>query len=111
MSSQADTDSDSDSDDDASDHEHETDDSDDDLSSFDNDEASPLEKPASGSTQSATTVPPPPEYSHSPFAFPVRLARPTYREVSREALTAIDPELADVPIEYIRDGLRGQGTG
>ncbi|KAG6832192.1 hypothetical protein H0H87_002302 [Tephrocybe sp. NHM501043] len=37
---------------------------------------------------------------------PRTLARPPYAEVSREAIVAAAPELADVPAEYIRRGLR-----
>jgi hypothetical protein len=34
------------------------------------------------------------------------LARPPFLEVSREAIMAVAPELANVPAEYIRRGLR-----
>ncbi|KAF8909686.1 hypothetical protein CPB84DRAFT_1673367 [Gymnopilus junonius] len=37
---------------------------------------------------------------------PRTLARPPFAEVSREAIVAIAPELANVPPEYIRRGLR-----
>ncbi|KAG6851850.1 hypothetical protein C0991_005501 [Blastosporella zonata] len=37
---------------------------------------------------------------------PRTLARPPYAEVSRQAIAAAAPELADVPAEYIRRGLR-----
>ncbi|GLB39721.1 putative homolog of CLP1 of Coprinus cinereus and of Schizophyllum commune [Lyophyllum shimeji] len=37
---------------------------------------------------------------------PRTLARPPFAEVSRDAITAVAPELANVPAEYIRRGLR-----
>ncbi|KAF8961868.1 hypothetical protein BDZ97DRAFT_1663695 [Flammula alnicola] len=37
---------------------------------------------------------------------PRTLARPPFAEVSREAIMAVAPELANVPAEYIRRGLR-----
>ena len=37
---------------------------------------------------------------------PRTLARPSFNEVSREAIMAVAPELANVPPEYIRRGLR-----
>jgi hypothetical protein len=37
---------------------------------------------------------------------PRTLARPPFLEVSREAIMAVSPELANVPAEYIRRGLR-----
>ncbi|KAG6909322.1 hypothetical protein DXG01_001121 [Tephrocybe rancida] len=37
---------------------------------------------------------------------PRTLARPHYAEVSRDAIAAVAPELAEVPAEYIRRGLR-----
>ena len=37
---------------------------------------------------------------------PRTLARPSFVEVSREAIMAVAPELANVPAEYIRRGLR-----
>ena len=37
---------------------------------------------------------------------PRTLARPPFLEVSREAIIAVAPELANVPAEYIRRGLR-----
>lgn len=108
-SSSLDSDSDSDSDsgsDDGSQH-----DDSDDLSTDDgSDIVESASEKSTPTTTEAATLPPPPHYSHSPFAFPVRLARPVYREVSTQALAAIEPELADVPIEYIRDGLSAQGA-
>ena len=40
---------------------------------------------------------------------PRHLARPDYREVSRDIITAIDSELAGVPLDYIREGLEITG--
>ena len=40
---------------------------------------------------------------------PRHLARPDYKEVSRETLAAIDPELSKAPIEYIQQGLTALG--
>ena len=37
---------------------------------------------------------------------PRTLARPAFLEVSHEAIVAVAPELANVPTEYIRRGLR-----
>ncbi|KAG5654140.1 hypothetical protein H0H81_006851 [Sphagnurus paluster] len=37
---------------------------------------------------------------------PPTLSRPAYAEVSRDAIIAVAPELAEVPAEYIRRGLR-----
>jgi len=39
---------------------------------------------------------------------PRTLSRPQYSEVSRESITAVAPELANVPAEYIRRGLRAR---
>jgi hypothetical protein len=43
------------------------------------------------------------------LALPRELQRPAFREVSRTALTAIDGEPADVPIQYLQDKLRDFG--
>ena len=40
---------------------------------------------------------------------PRHLARPDYKDISRETLAAIDPELAKAPIEYIQQGLAALG--
>lgn len=40
---------------------------------------------------------------------PRHLARPDYREVSRDIITTIDSELAGVPLDYIREGLEITG--
>lgn len=39
---------------------------------------------------------------------PRNLARPAFAEVERSAIAAIAPELASVPMEYIRNHLAGQ---
>ena len=44
----------------------------------------------------------------STVQLPRTLARPPFAEVSREAIIAVAPELANVPPEYIRRGLRPQ---
>ncbi|KAL6298486.1 hypothetical protein BKA93DRAFT_744018 [Sparassis latifolia] len=41
---------------------------------------------------------------------PSRLGRPTFHEVSREAMTAIDPDLGEAPMQYIRDNLEAVGA-
>ncbi|KAF8523778.1 hypothetical protein BU17DRAFT_43611 [Hysterangium stoloniferum] len=43
------------------------------------------------------------------LSFPKQLRRPPYRPISPEALSAIDPDLAEVPIEYIQDKLLASG--
>jgi hypothetical protein len=40
---------------------------------------------------------------------PRHLARPDYKEISRETLAAIDSELTKAPIEYIHEGLAALG--
>ncbi|KAG6895746.1 hypothetical protein C0992_012864 [Termitomyces sp. T32_za158] len=41
---------------------------------------------------------------------PRTLARPPFAEVSREAIAAAAPELADIPAEYIRNGLHSKAN-
>ena len=41
---------------------------------------------------------------------PRTLARPPFREVDRDTVVAIAPELADVPIDYIRQHLARQAN-
>ncbi|KAG5350092.1 hypothetical protein C0989_000207 [Termitomyces sp. Mn162] len=41
---------------------------------------------------------------------PRTLARPAFAEVSREAIIAVAPELSNVPVEYIRRGLRAKAN-
>ena len=56
---------------------------------------------------------PTPQHEETPIfkgiTLPRRLARPPYREINKAALAAVDPELADVSTEYIRDGLEMEG--
>ncbi|OCH87489.1 hypothetical protein OBBRIDRAFT_837323 [Obba rivulosa] len=40
---------------------------------------------------------------------PRRLARPAFREVSHEAMAAVDPELKEMPLSFIREGLEIRG--
>ena len=40
---------------------------------------------------------------------PRHLARPDYKEISRETLAAVDPELSKTPVEYIHAGLAALG--
>lgn len=40
---------------------------------------------------------------------PRHLARPDYKDISRETLAALDPELTKAPIEYIHQGLAALG--
>lgn len=41
---------------------------------------------------------------------PRNLARPSFAEVSRDSIIAAAPELSNVPVEYIRRGLRPKAT-
>jgi hypothetical protein len=41
---------------------------------------------------------------------PRKLARPQFTEVSRSAIARAHPELAEVPLEYVRNGLRAQAN-
>lgn len=43
-------------------------------------------------------------------SLPTRLARPVAKEVSKEALAAVSPELADTPAQYLREALEVLGT-
>jgi hypothetical protein len=43
------------------------------------------------------------------ITLPRYLARPDYREIRMETLMSIDPEFADVPLEYIKEGLESTG--
>ncbi len=40
---------------------------------------------------------------------PRTLVRPHFREIPKSHLAAIDPDLAEVSIEYIREGLQRSG--
>ncbi|KAF8653622.1 hypothetical protein AX16_003774 [Volvariella volvacea WC 439] len=46
-----------------------------------------------------------------PITLPKELARPEYQEVSRDAISAIDIELANTDLEYIREKLEELGPG
>jgi hypothetical protein len=46
-----------------------------------------------------------------PIMLPRVLGRPEYCEISREAITAVDPELTGTDISYIREGLEEFGPG
>ncbi|KAI0061084.1 hypothetical protein BV25DRAFT_1805967 [Artomyces pyxidatus] len=54
------------------------------------------------------------QHQHTPTALPNlqlprALARPSFAEVSRDAITAVEPSLAQVPFEYVRKGLHARG--
>ncbi|OBZ76852.1 Clampless protein 1 [Grifola frondosa] len=51
-----------------------------------------------------------PVYEPPRLNLPRRLARPTFSEPSRETIARIDPELENVPPEYIRKSLAGQAN-
>lgn len=44
--------------------------------------------------------------SSAGIQLPRTLSRPSFTEVSRDSIMAVAPELANVPAEYIRRGLR-----
>lgn len=44
-----------------------------------------------------------------PVVLPKQLGRPEYSEVSKEAVEAVDPELADIDPEYVREKLEELG--
>lgn len=50
-----------------------------------------------------------PVMENTTVQLPRHLARPDYKEISRETLAAIDPELARAPIEYVHEGLASLG--
>lgn len=50
-------------------------------------------------------TPLPPRSASPSVQLPRRLDRPRFSEVSRDAIIAAAPELAEVPAEYIRRGL------
>lgn len=56
---------------------------------------------ASGSGASSTAA--------APITLPKYLARPDYKEISRATIAALDPELKDVPLQYIQEGLETTG--
>lgn len=45
----------------------------------------------------------------SPVQLPRTLTRPQFKNPSPDAIAAVEPELANVPIEYIRRGLMDMG--
>jgi hypothetical protein len=45
------------------------------------------------------------------ITLPRNLTRPPYREVSKAAIGAVDPDLEDTDLEYIREGLAEFGHG
>lgn len=53
---------------------------------------------------------PVPQTMAARVALPRTLARPAVRELSRAALAAVNPELAEVPLTYVHDSLRAIGT-
>lgn len=63
--------------------------------------ASPFSMPMDRATHAA----PPPSIN-----MPRSLARPPFMDVDRNTIAAIAPELADVPIEYIRQHLVRQAN-
>lgn len=44
------------------------------------------------------------------FRLPTKLGRPAERPVRAEILAAVDPEIVDVPLEYLKDVLSENGT-
>jgi hypothetical protein len=44
------------------------------------------------------------------LSLPKKLQRPLYRHISLAALLAIDPELAEVPVEFIQQKLISAGN-
>jgi hypothetical protein len=50
------------------------------------------------------------QVSSPSIQLPRTLARPPFAEASREAILAAAPELASVPAEYIRRGLRSRAN-
>lgn len=45
----------------------------------------------------------------TPITLPKYLARPDYKEISLANIAALDPELKDVPLHYIQEGLETTG--
>lgn len=50
-----------------------------------------------------------PRSSTTSVQLPRSLVRPEYKEVSRDKIAAVDPELADTPADYIREALEDLG--
>ncbi|KIL66105.1 hypothetical protein M378DRAFT_51503, partial [Amanita muscaria Koide BX008] len=49
-----------------------------------------------------------PHYQNPAVKLPRNLARPPFADIPRDAITAVAPELENVPTEYIRRGLRSK---
>lgn len=64
-------------------------------------EMADVEASGSGSTSVQKTS--------TPITLPRCLARPDYKEISKEVITAVDPELSSIPVQYIREGLEVTG--
>jgi hypothetical protein len=47
--------------------------------------------------------------STTPVLLPKELGRPDYRPISREAIDAVDPEVANVDVSFLREGLEEFG--
>lgn len=45
----------------------------------------------------------------TPITLPRRLVRPDYRDIRMDTIVAIDPEFADIPLQYIQEGLELTG--
>lgn len=45
----------------------------------------------------------------TPITLPRYLARPDFREIKKETITAIDCEFSDIPLQYIQEGLESTG--
>lgn len=67
----------------------------------------PLDVEMSDATRPSTSYSPVPKFV--PVTLPRILGRPEYREVSPEALQAIDPLLADTDINHVRETLEELG--
>jgi hypothetical protein len=48
-------------------------------------------------------------HARNPVQLPRTLTRPQPRDPSPQAIAAVEPELANIPLEYIRTGLRDMG--
>lgn len=54
---------------------------------------------------------PSPSAQKPPVMLPRYLGRPKYKEISKDVLAAVDPNLANVPLDYIQEGLEITGPG
>jgi hypothetical protein len=50
-----------------------------------------------------------PAFAPKVVTLPKYLGRPQYCEISKDALAAIDPDLANADVEFIREGLEQCG--